>query len=109
MFTWTQTWLLKFNEKKCKVLHIGKNNAYYDYFIGEENNRTKLESTDLEKDLGVNIDPLLNFNKHTKMTVKKATGISYSILKNFTFRTPDVLVPLFKTLVRPILEYDNPV
>ena len=43
------------------------------------------------------------------ISVQKATGICYSILRNFSFRTPEVLVPLFKTLVRPILEYGNPV
>ena len=58
MLSWTQTWLLKFKEKKCKVLHIGKNNINND-LIGEENNITKLETTTLEKDLGVHIDPLL--------------------------------------------------
>ena len=90
-------------------MHIGKNNTNYDYYIGEENNKTKLETTTLEKDLGIHIDPNLNFNKHTNITVKKATGISYSILKNFTFRTPEVLIPLFKTIIRPVLEYGNPV
>ena len=63
----------------------------------------------MEKDLGVHIDPLLNFKSHIKITVRKATTISYKIIRNFTFRTPEVLVPLFKSLVRPILEYGNPV
>ena len=35
--------------------------------------------------------------------------MSHKILKNFTYRTPEVLVPLFKSLVRSILEYANPV
>ena len=109
MYNWTQTWLLKFNEKKCKVLHIGKNNKQFKYYIGDESNKTELEITDLEKDLGVSIDPLLNFNSHIKITVKKATAVSFNIIRNFTFRTPEVLVPLFKSLVRPILEYGNPV
>ena len=109
MYNWTQTWLLKFNEKKCKVLHIEKDNKNFDYFIREESHKTKLEIPDVEKDLGVNIDPNLNFNNHTKLTVKKATAISYRILRNFTFRTPEVLIPLFKSLVRLILEYGNPV
>ena len=52
MYSWTQKWLLKFNEKKCKVLHVGNNNTKYDYFIGETNNKTKLEITELEKDIG---------------------------------------------------------
>ena len=41
--------------------------------------------------------------------MKKASYSSYKILKNFTYKTPNILVPLFKTLVRPILEYGNSV
>ena len=33
--------------------------------------------------------------------------MSYKILKNFTYRDANILVPLFKTLIRPILEYGN--
>ena len=44
-----------------------------------------------------------------KNTVKKASYISYKILCNFTFKDSKILVPLFKTLVRPILEYGNTV
>ena len=39
--------------------------------------------------------------------MKKASYLSYKILKNFTYRDSNILVPLFKTLVRPILEYGN--
>ena len=35
--------------------------------------------------------------------------MSYKILKNFTYRDSDILVPLFKTLIRPILECGNSV
>ena len=41
--------------------------------------------------------------------MKKASFLTYKILKNFTFRDSNILVPLFKTLVRPILEYGNTV
>ena len=33
---WTNTWLLKFNSEKCKVLHLGKNNPKFDYFIEKD-------------------------------------------------------------------------
>ena len=109
MFSWTNKWLLKFNKEKCKVLHLGKNNSKYEYFIGNEGEKIKLEETDLEKDLGIHIDPNLDFKKHIKTTAKKASFINYKILKNFTYRDSNILVPLFKTLVRPILEYGNSV
>ena len=109
MFLWTQKWLLQFNKDKCKVIHLGKNNPKNKYFIGHENERVELEETDLEKDLGIFIDPHLDFKKHIKTVVKKASYLNYKILKNFTYRDTNILVPLFKSLVRPILEYGNSV
>ena len=53
MYEWTQKWLLKFNKDKCKIVHLGKNNKKYDYFIGTGEESIKLEESDLEKDLGV--------------------------------------------------------
>ena len=53
------------------------------------------------------VDGNLNFKDHIKNTVKKAYYACYKILRNFTFREHDILVPLFKSLVRPILEYGN--
>ena len=73
MYSWTNKWLLKFNKEKCKVLHLGKNNSKYEYFIGNEGEKIKLEETDLEKDLGIHIDPNLDFKKHIKTTAKKAS------------------------------------
>ena len=107
MYEWTQKWLLQFNKQKCKILHLGSKNEKNDYFIGSDDQRITLEETDLEKDLGVYIDPNLDFKKHIKNTVKKASYTSYKILKNFTFKKAKIMVPLFKSLVRPVLEYGN--
>ena len=107
MFEWTQKWLLKFNEQKCKMLHLGNNNTKNEYFIGTGDQRIPLEKSDLEKDLGIYIDENLNFKEHIKITVKKSNYACYKILKNFTFKDDLILVPLFKSLVRPILEYGN--
>ena len=61
----------------------------------------------VEKDLGIFIDPNLDFKKHIKIIVKKALYLSYKNLKNFTYRDANILAPLFKTFIRPILEYGN--
>ena len=107
MFDWTQKWLLKFNKEKCKILHLGRNNPQNKYLIGKGDQRIPLEVTELEKDLGVHVDPNLNFKNHVKTIVKKASYSSYKILKNFTFREANILIPIFKSMVRPILEYGN--
>ena len=109
MYEWTQNWQLNFNETKCKILHIGENNPNYQYFIGKELARKELESTKLEKDLGVLVDPNLKFESHIEHIIKRASSKKAIILRNFTYRSKKVLVPLFKTLIRPILEYNNTV
>ena len=105
MFNWTQQWQLNFNASKCKILHIGENNPRHSYFIGNGNSKSEIEKTELEKDLGVFVDPELNFESHIEHTVKRASSKKATILRNFSYRSKKVLVPLFKALVRPILEY----
>ena len=107
MHNWTEEWQLKFNETKCKILHQGDNNPQRSYFIGSEDSRIELEKTVIEKDLGVHGDPTLSFDSHIETIIKKASSKSAQILENFTYRSEKVLVPLFTTLVRPILEYAN--
>ena len=107
MHDWTVKWQLHFNESKCKVLHLGHNNQRLEYYIGKDSNRIKLEETTLEKDLGVHVDRDLTFEQHIDKISKKATSKCARILKNFTYRSKEVLVPIFKTIVRPILEYAN--
>ena len=59
------------------------------------------------KDLGILLDDHLKFHQHTSSTAAKANHILGLIIKSFEFLYPDMLVKLFKTLVRPIIEYGN--
>ena len=45
---WSQLWQMPFNEKKCKVLHIGKKNRHEVYNMNNE----ELESIQEEKTWG---------------------------------------------------------
>ena len=106
---WSEKWMIRFNSEKCKILHLGKNNPKHKYVIKEGDKLSTLEETTCEKDLGVNIDPDLNFNNHIKLTIKKARRISGMILRNITYKSKSILIPLYKALIRPILEYGNAV
>ena len=103
--SWTDDWGVNFNCGKCGVMHLGKNNPKHKYTI----NGTPLNETVLEKDLGVWVDPLLNFEEHINKTVKKARQISGLIIRTISFKSKDIMIPLYKSLVRPILEYGNAV
>ena len=104
---WSNTWLLKFNSSKCKVLHIGKKNPKYSYNIREENTLQKLEESTCEKDLGIMVDPLLHFDTHVTGIVKRARSLSGLIHKTICFKNKDIMVPIFKSIIRPTLEYGN--
>ena len=109
MVEWTEKWLLKFNSEKCKILHLGKNNPKYKYTIKGNGIETDLAETLCEKDLGIMVDPLLNFNEHRDTTVKKARRTSSMLLRHISHKEKDIMVPLYKALVRPIIEYGNSV
>ena len=94
---------MKFNNEKCKVLHLGKNNPCHVYSM----QGVVLESTDVEKDLGVHIDNSLSFEHHITETVKKANRVVGMISRYIEYKDKDVMVLLFKSLVRSILEYGN--
>ena len=106
---WTEKWLVKFNNDKCKVLHMGKNNPEHNYCMKEGTEESILQTTTGEKDLGVIVDPDLNFEQHINEKVKKANSISGLMIRTINYKTKDIMVPLYKTLIRPILEYANAV
>ena len=106
---WTNDWLLQFNSDKCKILHLGKNNNLYSYFIKHGSDYHQLQSTVAEKDLGVIVDPYLDFDGHINEVVKKANKIAGLLTRTISYKIKDIMIPLYKALVRPILEYANPV
>ena len=100
---WSEKWQLPFNETKCKVLHIGPGNPLQTYSMQD---RT-LESTSLEKDLGVQMDQDLKFRKQAASAIAKASKVMGVIRKSFQKMDHDTLPILFRTLVCPHLEYCN--
>ena len=80
MYKWSQNWQLLFNFTKCKYLHIGYNNPNYDYFMGD----VRVESIDMEKELGVHIHKSLKVKEQINYVVKKANRILGTIRRTYT-------------------------
>ena len=109
LIQWADKWQLCFNADKCHVLHLGHNNPKHLYYMkrhGSEE-RVELESTVAEKDLGVQVDPELKFQKHIETQVKKANKLVGLIRRSFTYLDKDCMRQLFTALVRPHLEFAN--
>ena len=104
---WSADWLLGFNCDKCNCLHLGKNNIKCNYTIEQNNKTTTMSETTCEKDLGIHIDPDLNFEEHINIQTKKARALSGMIMRTFVNKSPSILIPIYKSLIRPVLEYGN--
>ena len=85
---------------KCKCLHFGYNNPNYDYFMGYK----RIESTDMEKDPGVDIHKSLKVKKQVNYVVKKAVRILGTIRRAYTDTSMRNIKHLYITLVRPIIK-----
>ena len=102
---WANEWQMCFNVDKCKVMHFGRTSPQYTYLM----NQAVLQVTDCEKDLGVEIQSSLRQRFHIADKVKKANQILGMIRRTFSCRSQEILLPLYKSLVRPHLDYASPV
>jgi hypothetical protein len=107
LIEWSENWKLFFNGAKCKVLHIGKNNPERDYTMRMDEQEIVIAKCEEEKDLGVIFDRDLSFDRHIAHVVNKANQVIGIIKRTFTFLDKSMFIRLYKTLVRPLLEYGN--
>ena len=103
LFNWSKLWQLNFSISKCKLMRFGYSHQYGTYTLGD----TKIDSVESHRDLGILFDNRLKFHQHTTSVAAKANRILGLIKKSFESLDQDMLARLFKTLVRPIIEYGN--
>ena len=101
LMEWAEDWQMEFIKKKCHIIHLGKNNRGYEYNLGG----TKLESSECEKDLGVMVHQTL---KPSKQCAKTANMVLGQLTRGVGYRDKKVFIDLYKTYVRPHLEYCVP-
>ena len=98
---WSAKWLLEFNPTKCKTMHIGHRNPNVKYEI----NGKELQTTEVEKDLGVYISKDLKPAHHIGVIAARANRMVGLIKRNFSYMDIEMCKTLYVSLVRPHLEY----
>ena len=98
---WVADWAMEFNAEKCKIMHIGRNNPRNKYYM----NGVELSVTEVERDLAVWTDSTLKPSLQCSKAATNANRLLGMILKSFHYRTKQSLVPLYKSLVRPKMEF----
>ena len=82
-------------------MHVGRRNIRYEY----EMYGTKLAAVEEEKDLGVWMHSSMKPTTQCERAAKSANMALGMILRAFHYRSREVLIPLYKTFVRPKMEY----
>ena len=104
---WSGDWQLRFNAGKCKVMHLGKQTDPASYKMRGKDGMIELEETEMEKDLGVNVDNKLAFDNHIHIQTKKASKLLALIRRTFVHLDEKILPLLYTAIVRPHLEFCN--
>ena len=96
---WSKTWLLKFNEQKCKTVHFGNGDSTYTL------NGIELEQSDAEVDLGVtitsNCKPSVQCGKAARCAMVRLGNLR----RTFKHIDKESFIKVYTTYVRPKLEY----
>ena len=106
---WAKTWLMRFNIKKCKVLHVGKHSqtrSNHVYTMADDNgDKHEIAVTALERDLGILISNDLKWKSQIEAATAKANRVFGIFKRVFQSRSVKLWQTLYKTYVRPHLEF----
>ena len=106
---WSNTWLMRFNVRKCKVMHVGKSNnkrSTHVYTMNDSSGATQeLQETVLERDLGVLISNDLKLRPQVETAAARANRVFGIFKRVFQCRSPRLWQTLYKTYIRPHLEF----
>ena len=98
---WSEKWQMLFNFGKCKCLHTGSGNTGMNYEMGG----TILSKTVKEKDLGVTMNANMKVSEQCRIAASKGNQVLGMIRRNITYKEKSLIIPLYKAIVRPHLEY----
>ena len=107
---WSDEWLLRLNIDKCKsASYCLKHPIDTQYHIMDNNNIFPLEKVKSMADLGVRFDTNLMFRDHISEKINKAYSILGIIKRNFIYMDEHTFISLYKSMVRPHVEFANSV
>jgi len=101
LVAWASKWGMCFNVDKCKIMHVGRNNPNHTYSMNGQN----LGETNSERDVGVTTTPTLKPSAQCAKAAQTAAGVLSQISRAFHYRDRKTWIGLYKTYVRPHLEY----
>ena len=100
---WAEDNKMELNESKFMLLQHGSNeNMKHPYNISED---FTLKKSEFAKDLGILVDMDLKWRQQIATATASATQLAGWALRVFRSREKEVVLTLYKSLIRPKLEY----
>ena len=107
IYQWSVTNNMEFNDLKFELLRYGNNLELKSSTCYISPSFNLIEEKQTVKDLGVTLSSDGTFKVHINNIIESARNMSSWILRTFRTRDPTTMLTLFKSLVRPILEYSS--
>lgn len=102
---WADKVHLQLNMEKTVCISLGSRPRLFDYSL----KGTLIKREAIIRDLGFYLNKNLDFDEHWRIQIKKANLASYTIFKKFYSNDTKLMTLLFKTFIRPFLEYGTPI
>jgi len=83
---------MPFNVSKCQVMHLGKDNKEFEYFMGSH----KLEIVEKGRDFGVQFANNLKPSRQCQLAYSKASRVLGMIGRTISYKDDDLLMRLYK-------------
>jgi hypothetical protein len=104
VYQWTIDWELPLNLSKCQRL-ISPKLVAPPLTLGPQDSLVEIPRVTEVRDLGIQITSDYKPTVQCQLAAKKARRALYMLMRTMASRDPSVLLPLYKTHVRPHLEY----
>ena len=102
---WCIEWRLQLNPRKCFFIHFTPRNTNKIFVPIYQINGLNIERRTKAKDLGIIVSDTLSFSDHIDQSCKDAKSEIGRIRRSFISRSPQFLAGVYKTYVRPNIEY----
>ena len=106
---WAKDWDFLIQPAKSEhILFSTKSNppnSQHQFFINDK----PIPHSNLVKDLGIKLCSNFKWSAQISNLTSKATYLSFNILRSFKSLDPSLYINLFKSHIRPLLEYNTPI
>jgi hypothetical protein len=106
VFEWCDINNMEMNPDKFEVMRYGKDATLKETKYTDLNN-IKLEECSVVRDLGVKLDIDMSFATQINEVIIKSNNMISWIFRTFRSRSQKIMLPLFKSLVLPLIDYGS--